>query len=538
MEKWQTPEKLRELLVELVSWESSTLTEGEKQFPIKLKEKLQKLSYFQNNPQYLEIHDVDLGRSFVTALYKHPNVKETICLISHFDTVPTKEYGEFEKFATKPEELTKLWQEQEDQFSGEIAADLKSGEYLFGRGTMDMKMGLALHLSLLEKASTEKWPINLLLLTVPDEEVNSTGMRLAVPKLVELQQKNQLDYRLFLNSEPVFTNEPRDRKHHLYTGSIGKVLVGSLFYGKESHAGEPLRGVSSPFIASYLTREMEWNAEFQEIAFSEKTPLPVTLQQTDLNLSYSTQTPYRSAALYNIFLFNQSASDVFSKFEDVAKRAASQCNKDYKRICKDHHAEMIGEIKVIPFKDLFDYAENKLGKVFVETLSKDICDKTDWDDREKSIRIADQLMIFCQELAPAIIIMLVPPYYPAVNSTDHPLIKNCSAMVIRKAKEKFHLTMDQIHYFNGICDLSYVNFNGKTEEWKVFEENSPCWGETYFVPFQDMKKLQAPVLNLGPYGKDPHKRTERLHIQNAFVETPFLLEELIKGIIDELKLKG
>ena len=57
--------------------------------------------------------------------------------------------------------------------------DLKSGDYLFGRGTMDMKMGLALHLHLLEIASSEKWPINLMLLTVPDEEVNSAGMRAA-----------------------------------------------------------------------------------------------------------------------------------------------------------------------------------------------------------------------------------------------------------------------------------------------------------------------------------------------------------------------
>ena len=39
--------------------------------------------------------------------------------------------------------------------------DLQSDEFLFGRGVMDMKAGLMLHMSLLEKASMEQWDVNL-----------------------------------------------------------------------------------------------------------------------------------------------------------------------------------------------------------------------------------------------------------------------------------------------------------------------------------------------------------------------------------------
>ena len=52
-----------------------------------------------------------------------------------------------------------------------------------------MKMGLVLHLHLLEMATTEKWPINLILLTVPDEEVNSSGMRAAVSGLIDIREE-------------------------------------------------------------------------------------------------------------------------------------------------------------------------------------------------------------------------------------------------------------------------------------------------------------------------------------------------------------
>lgn len=531
--KWQTPEELRSLLAELVSWKSMTLSEGERQFPIKLQAKLQDLTYFQKNPEHLKLHDADLRRKFLTALYKHPKAKKTICFISHFDTVNTEEYGDDEPLATQPEELTKVWKERTDNLPNEVIHDIESGEYLFGRGTMDMKMGLVMHMRIIEKASVESWPINLLLLTVPDEEVNSSGMRHAVPKLIEMQRKHHLTYSLFLNSEPVFSQNPNNDHHYFYTGSIGKILAAALFYGKETHAGESLKGMTSPFISSYLTREMEWNASFQETVFNEKTPLPITLQQTDLRLLYSTQTPYRSSALYNIFVFRKNASEVFEQFEQVAKQAAKKCNNDYKNICKANETEPIGEVKVIKYKDLLQYAEKKFGTEFIKDIKSDIYYHEEWDDREKSLRITDRLMIHCQELAPAIVVLLAPPYYPAVNSSNHPLVKKCSEYIIQRAKEKYQLTISQIHYFNGICDLSYVNYNGSKGGWSAFEENTPVWGDTYSIPFEDMQKLQAPVLNVGPFGKDPHKRSERLHIQNAFVETPDLLEDMIKMIINE-----
>ena len=91
---WGTPEKLQELLIELVSWKSMTLTDGEVQFAYKLKEKMEMLPYFQEHPERLSLSEVNWGRENLTALYKHPEAAETIVLISHYDTVHTSEYGD------------------------------------------------------------------------------------------------------------------------------------------------------------------------------------------------------------------------------------------------------------------------------------------------------------------------------------------------------------------------------------------------------------------------------------------------------------
>ncbi|MCK9911279.1 hypothetical protein MXD81_19160, partial [Microbacteriaceae bacterium K1510] len=89
-----------------------------------------------------------------------------------------------------------------------------------------MKCGLALHMSMLEQAVAGEFAGNLLLLTVPDEEVNSVGMRAAVPVLLELAKQHGLDYSACLNSEPIFPRYPGDENKYIYSGSIGKVLPG------------------------------------------------------------------------------------------------------------------------------------------------------------------------------------------------------------------------------------------------------------------------------------------------------------------------
>ncbi len=531
--KWGTPEQLRGLLNEIVSWKSITLSEGEKQFPMKLHAMLQDIEYFQVHPEQLALHDTTLRRKLLTALYKHPEATETIVLISHFDTVNTEEYGYLEPLATLPEQLTKLLHEHEEELPAEVWKDLQSNEYLFGRGTMDMKMGLVTHISLLEKAIAEKWKLNLILLTVPDEEVNSAGMRDAVPILLQLKEEYRLDFKLFLNSEPVFRQGPLDTTRYLYTGTIGKILAAALFYGKETHAGEPLSGMTSPYISSFMTQEMEWNELFRETVFGESTPLPVSLQQTDLRLNYSTQTPYRSSALYNIFVMKRTASEVFDLFEQVAMHAAEKCNQQYRQICNKEEVEPIGKVSVIRYKELETYATKKLGHDFVEEVKADIQFNDEWDEREKSLRITDKLMIQCQELAPAIIILFAPPYYPAANSTGNALVEYCTDYVMKRAKSEFELPMERAHFFNGICDLSYVNYDGGSAGWSAFEENTPVWGDSYRIPFEEMQELDAPVINIGPFGHDAHKRTERVHIKSAFEEIPTLLEDLLQDLMNK-----
>ena len=182
------------------------------------------------------------GRYFVTALVKKSDrTKNTVILVSHFDVVDVQDYGVWKEDAFNPKKLTSMFYAHKDELPDHVREDIEQGEWLFGRGTMDMKCGLALQMAMIEQACEGRFDGNVLLLAVPDEEVNSVGMRAAIPRLLELAREHDLEYKTVLNSEPMFARHPGDQKKYIYTGSIGKVLPGFLCYGKETHVGEPLQ---------------------------------------------------------------------------------------------------------------------------------------------------------------------------------------------------------------------------------------------------------------------------------------------------------
>lgn len=526
---WKTEEQLEDLICQLVSWDSRSGTEGEILFPHKLKDEFFKLDYFVNHPEYLQMYDAGKNRNALSALYKTSKSNKTVVLMSHFDTVHTKEFGSDSHLAYSPHELTNHFKKTADDFSQNIKDDILSDDYLFGRGTMDMKMGLALHMHLIERAYNEEWPVNIVLLTVPDEEVDSAGMRAAMENLDRLREKYDLEFSLFLNSEPSFSQKPDDPNYYIYSGSIGKIMPSALFYGVEAHAGEPLKGLNAHYMATFLNQTMEFTDAFTEVEYGERTPLPVTLKNYDLKDDYSTQTSNHVASLYNVFTMEQNVDDIFNKYNFIVKNTMAQCQKQYEEICIRENINPVGHIQTMTYDELYQYTLQKLGRETTDSIISEYIRRDDLDDREKSMRVANRMVTYCQELAPLAVTFFAPPFYPSVNASEDELVKEIISFAQNHLSKNHDIDPIKVHYFNGISDLSYVSYDSHDDSWETYKNNTPVWGRTYSVPFEEMQKFQTPFINIGPYGKDAHKLTERLHKKSAFEITPKLLAEVIKN---------
>lgn len=193
-----------------------------------------------------------------------------------------------------------------------------------------MKSGLAVHLSLLEMAGQSTFFGNLLFISVPDEEANSVGMRAAVPHLLQLKKKYDLDYRVALNSEPMFSLYPGDHHRYIYTGSIGKIMPGFLCCEKETHVGEPFLGLNSNLMASLVTAEIELNTDLCDQDEGKPAP-PTNLIQRGL----------KSVTLFNLFLLERSIAEL----TELLLRKATSATRKIEALYNDEaekHAKRTG----------------------------------------------------------------------------------------------------------------------------------------------------------------------------------------------------
>ena len=332
--------------MELVQAASVTNTAGEVAFPDTLLRVLGRLPYFQANPQDLWAEPIENdphGRRNVYALVRGSG-PATVVLTGHYDVVSVANYGPHADVAFDPDALLPRLTEDlrvnaRSEAEHRALADLESGEFLPGRGMLDMKSGLAAGMvALADFAAQDTRTGNLLFLAVPDEEVSSHGARWAAPQLPALAAREGLDLRLVLNLDATGDNGDGSAGRAVYVGTVGKLLVSAFVVGVDTHAGYALDGVNVNFLASELTRAFEFNPDLTDHSGGLTGTPPTLLKQQDLKTYYDVTTPARAWVCVNALTHGLDASTVLERFTAVAREAMNGALDTLRR-----RAEILGE---------------------------------------------------------------------------------------------------------------------------------------------------------------------------------------------------
>ncbi|WP_028829179.1 M20/M25/M40 family metallo-hydrolase [Proteocatella sphenisci] len=509
----------------------------------------QKVDYFKNHPEncgFYEIKGDHLGRKVPWALFKGQG-EDTIVLIHHTDTVDTDDYGVNQELAYRPYDITEKYKEGNIDLDEHVKRDLDSGKWLFGRGVADMKGGAAIHLSLLEEYTKDKdFKGNLLLLGLPDEENLSAGMRGAVSLLDELKEKHNLNYILMLNVEP----HERDTEEvaTIYDGSVGKIMPVVYVRGKLAHVGQVFRGFNPINLLSAIVRKTELNPDFIQTVGNTTTPPPTWLYMKDQKQVYDVSLPIAAAGYMSILTLDKPPKEIFDKLYDLSYQAFEEVISDMKNSYKKYQ-EMSGKkLEDLTWKpnvklygDLYKEAVRDSGEDFtlaIEKLMEEV--KLRFNKNELSIidgayMIIEKTLEFVKDLSPAVIIALAPPYYP--NTNNDMVSEKCAKInksvesLVKFAKKEWNQDYFVQNYFTGISDLSYAMFEADSENIGYIEENMLMWEDIYYIPLETIKKLSIPVLNIGPWGKDFHKYTERVYMEDLFNRTPVLIDRVIRQLL-------
>ena len=538
--------RMKNLLVEFCSVPSISETAGEPEMCRKLYEKVSELQYFKENPGNIAINPIKgdhLNRTFFHALMKGgSSSRKTVILLSHFDVVDVQDYGSYKEHAFNPLEYTRLLsQDRNISLSQEAREDLESGDYLFGRGIMDMKYGIALDVEIMHQLQDklDNFPGNILLVSVPDEENNSAGMLAAVELLRSLKEKEGLEYVLCLVSEPHFPKYPGDDNKYFYTGAIGKLLPVFYCVGKETHAGDPFSGLNPNLLTAKIIEALEMNPELSDAFGDFRVPTPVCLKQSDTKTAYSVSTPSAAYAYFNYMTIVTSPDELLERLRAIGEKAFMKVLGNIREKA-DRLQDYTGskpklpEIKpmVMTFQELYSLSLEARGKEFEDHIRCFIKELPSEDLRELSISVVREVHKFCPYRDPMIVLFFAPPYYPHSGvGRENGQIAEITEHIMKKAEKEFGEQMFLEPFFPGLSDMSYLGLPDNIDIGNL-KANFPLWGDRYTIPLDTVASLNIPFMNIGPLGKDAHKYTERLCISYSFDKASKLVFEAVLTALD------
>lgn len=541
--------RIKEIALELVAQKSIVETNDEVAMSDKVYEIMADMDYYKKHPEklyFVPVKNDPWNRKIVVAIMngeKKPSNK-TVVFIGHTDTVGISDYGNLAEYATKPEELLEKLNGV-TSLSQEVKDDVASGKYMFGRGLFDMKSGDANVMAIMEEVSKdiENFEGNIIFSAVCDEEGNSKGMITFVPELIRLKKEFGYEYQAMLDPDYIAPAYPGDPNVYQYVGTVGKLMPTFFIVGKETHVGESFDGIDPNQIAAEITRRVNLNPEFSDVVAGEATLPPITLKQRDLKPEYSVQIASKSILFFNYATHSSTPAQVMDKM----MKAGAECfqnvidtlNERYTNFCK-----LIGrDPKKLPwvertmsYDQLYVEVKKEVGaklddmvKAYAEEIAKD--DR--YDVRDQAMKIVEYVHSLWSDKDPVLLVYLTPPYYPHIyvegtRPEEKALIEAVNYAVTTTDSD---YKLVQKKFLPCISDLSYAAAPKEPEAIAALKLNMPGFGTIYDLPIEEMQELNLPVADIGSYGKDAHKFTERVEMVYTYEVLPEILYKTMMHIL-------
>lgn len=151
------------------------------------------------------------------------------------------------------------------------------------------------------------------------------------------------------------------------------------------------------------------------------------------------------------------------------------------------------------------------------------------DLRHISFKMVEVLNGLDPNKKPRIIIFFAPPYLPhnflKEETEREQIIAQSLTNILKKTAEESSETFAVKKFFPYLADGSYFSIHETDEELKSLINNVPSLGSLYHLPVEKIRELDIPSINIGVYGKDGHKWTERVYKPYSFGILPKLIRE-------------
>lgn len=527
--------RAKNLSMLMTRWPSVTGSTDEAGFSEKLQAHLAETPYFQRHPQQLftvDSHGEPMTQNVVALV--RGNGRRTVVLAGHFDTVSIANYGTLAPLACDPEPLTEalLKELRSRPLNGaetKALKDFESGDFIAGRGLLDMKSGLAAGIAALERfAELEAPEGNILFVATPDEENRSRGMRSLRNALPEIARRFDLDIVGGINLDASSCERDGEEGRAVYLGSIGKFAPFAFVIGRPTHAGYPFNGTSAHRISAEIVRAMDTVPELSDEAFGERSPPPVCLEARDIRDGYDVTTPDRVWLSFNWLTHRRSPAGIMGEFRVIvtgALNAALEAQDAHQARYRGRPAAKT-EGTVMTYAELLERLKMRGGDALdrLAALDRSLSGSTD------PLKVSREIVAAATTEAgiegPAVIIGFGSLHYPLVHleraGETGRLIQTRLETVMQEAAKRHGTSIKFKQIFAGISDMSFFGHRPDAGDTSLLAANTPSAAFTDDAP---EGLLSFPTVNIGPWGRDYHQKWERVHAPYTFEVLPDLVIE-------------
>ncbi|RXK30308.1 peptidase M20 [Bacillus velezensis] len=550
LSKMLPEEKIEAITKSLVALNSINGTLGEGKKADYIKDMIKSFPYFQENPSHVweqAIPEDPYGRKNIFAFIEgNGDSLNTVIYHAHLDTVGIEDFGPLKDIAFDSDRLAEYFSNYE--FDRDVQRDARSGEWMFGRGSVDMQSGIAVHLANLLHFSErrDQLPGHILFMANPDEESQHSGILTSISELKRLKQEKQLRYLAAINNDFITPLYEGDTTRYIYTGAAGKLLPCFAIYGREVHVGDTLSGIAPNLIASEITRRIHNNIHMAENIEGELVLPPTCLYLRDNKEAYNVQTAVSSYVYFNYFIYEKTAKEVMDQLTAVADEACKETERKlsdyYDEYCERTSLpkkEMSWNVQVYSLEDYLKRLRSR-GIDPAQCIEQAFKTYEHLELRMRCFKAVEELQKLDPEQGAKVIIFYAPPYLPhnylKEESTRDRLLQHVIQEAVDKTAASTGETFAFKKFFPYLADGSFLSLHETDEEVSAFTDNFPGWDVIGTIPFKEIRELNIPSVNIGVYGKDGHKWTERVYKPYTFHVLPELIQQTTMHLLHSYRL--
>lgn len=458
--------------------------------------------------------------------------RRCVVLAGHYDVVATENYGKLRDLAFDPDALHKALVAGLEQDGQQNLAleDLRSGAFIPGRGMLDMKSGLAAGIAVLEQFGADTGRTgNILFVATPDEENKSRGMRSLRDALPALAAEWDLEFIGGINLDATDDYGDGSVGRSMYFGSVGKYSPFAYIVGVPTHAGYPFEGFSAHLIGAEIIRAIEYNTDLADTAHGETAPPPMCLEARDFRESYDVTTPDRSWISFNWLSHSRTPDELFTLFREQVEGALARALA-YRRTRATSMTENTGvprEGRVVSVSELME----KLAASDNAAMQRFVDYATTLADEGSPLVVSQRLTRYLVDATglegPAVVIGFASLFYPPVH-VEAARFRKLVEDAAQSAAGRHGTTIVSREFFPGISDMSFLGQRRDPFLAKTLVENTVAQDN------RDSGGVDAPafpVVNIGPWGRDCHKKHERVHAPYAFDVLPDIVADVVAAIL-------